>query len=502
MDPTNIKELLNSILVEVLKYRYWIVAIFVVVSSVVLGASVFVPKSYKSSVVLYADQTNIIGDLLAGSAQITKIDRTREIRNVIYTNRMLTSVAVRAGLENPEDAVGSLRRSINVRSRGDYVDIEFSSSSQDQAFTVISTITDLFIKETARKKREESEGAFEFIDAQVNTYKAQLEEAEQRLKEFSSLNIDVSEGSVSNRVSSLKRDIQLIELELQDSNARLASFERQLASESRVLNVEVARTNSFQEQQLEDYERQLSSLRLTYLDSHPDIVILLSQMDALKEQISNDASLSQRNVEQVENPAYTSLKDAVNQEAANQNAKSQRLGNLKALLDLELENAEIAADKQATYSELTRDYAVTKGVYDDMLQRREKARLSMTLDVQGQGVSYKIHEPPLYPVKSEGLQVVHYAIAGPVIAAGLPMALILALIVLEPKVRSTSYMEQNLPPQIELITHVPVYDNVISEYASRRSIILLGGLIVGYLLLYALATIALDSTSFNLANFL
>ncbi len=329
MDPTNIRELINAVFVEVLRYRYWIVAIFIAVSALVLGSGYVLPKSYNSKVVLYADETNIIGNLLAGKAEITKIDRAREVRNIVYTNRMLTSAATMSGIENPDQAINSLRNTIKVVARGDYVDISYTADTKEQAFSVISNITDLFIKETSRKKREESQSAFEFIDAQVESYKKQLEAAEQQLKEFSAENIDVSKESVSSRVTSLKRDIQIIELELQDTQARLSSFESQLVAEPKFLEVEIQPQQTYQEKQLESYEQQLANLRLSYLDTHPDIVSLISQIDALKVSISKDkAATDDRTTTQLENPAYTNLKDVINQERANLDAKRQRLINL------------------------------------------------------------------------------------------------------------------------------------------------------------------------------
>lgn len=505
MDLTNIRELINALIVEVLRFRYWIVAFFVVLSAAVLGAGYLLPKSYSSKVVLYADQTNIIGDLLKGKAEITKIDRSREVRDIIYTNRILTSAAANSGFANPEGLVGRLRSGIKVRARGDYVDIYYTADNKEDAFAVVSNLTDLFIDETSRKKREESQSAFEFIDSQVQSYKKQLEDAEQQLKEFSAANIDVSENSVSSRVSSLKQDIQAIELEVQDSNARLNSFETQLLTEPQFFNVESTGvgTLSYAERQLETFEQQLANLRLSYLDTHPDIVSLLGQIDTLRTQIESEAKASPetKKFDQVENPAYTNLKDAYNQEQANLNAKQQRLRNLNTLLASELANAEIAAEKQATYADLTRDYDVTKGVYDDMLKRRESARLSMTLDVQGQGVTYKIHEPPLYPIKWEGMQLVHYALIGPAFGLAVPLGLILALVVLDPRIRSSSFMEQNLPPQIELITSVPVYENVVSQYSSKRSLILLGLFLVVYLLVYGVFVIGVDDINALLGSF-
>lgn len=496
MDPSNIKELINALFIECLKFRYWIVLSFIVVSAAVLASVYVLPKSYTSKVVLFADQTNIIGGLLSDQTKVTGIDRAREVRDVIYTNRILTAAAVSAGYENPENEINRLRNAVRVRARGDFVDIEYTSESKDKSFNVISTLTDQFLRESNRKKREESQSAFEFIDAQVSSYKAQLEAAEQRLKEYNSQNIDINRESVSQRVTSLKRDIQNLELEINDSQARLASFEAQLAREPQFLTIDVQAEPSSQERQLEAYEQQLADLRLRYLDTHPDIVSLLTQMDGLRTQIDiNRANAGNVRQEQVENPALTSLKDVINEERANLQARTQRLGNLNALLNAELDNAETVAEKQAVYAELTRDYSVTQKVYEDMLKSRESARLSMTLDIQGQGTNYRIHEPPSYPIDWNEWPIINYVVLGPIAGLALPIGLILALVVLDQRVRSVSFMEQNLPPQIKLLTAMPVYDNAITEFASKRSLIILAALVLVYMASYAFVGLFVESTS-------
>ena len=45
---------------------------------------------------------------------------------------------------------------------------------------------------------------------------------------------------------------------------------------------------------------------------------------------------------------------------------------------------------------------VNKGIYDDLLKRRERARVSMSLDIEGQGMNYKINETAQYPTSPVG----------------------------------------------------------------------------------------------------
>lgn len=488
MDPTNIKELLNALFIELLRYRKAVLIVFMSVSASVLAAGYLIPKLYTSNVVLHADVTNIIGSLLEGKASITKIDRAKEARDIIYTDRILRATAADAGFADPDASIASLRAKLKISASGDYVRIKYQSRSADESFNVLDAVSKNFIAETSRKKREESQGAFDFIDAQVKSYKAQLEAAEQQLKTFTSQNIGISESSVSSKVNKYNDDIQVLGLEIQDGEARLASYQLQLAQESELLNVEEKVAVSFEETQLQSYEQQLSQLRLTYLDTHPDIISLKEQVAELKERIATQKAeqAGKSTFTQVENPSYTTLKEIINREQADIMAKRRRLDNTRALLEAEYSNAETVAAKQATLQELTRDYSVNKGVYEDMLKSREQARLSMTLDIQGQGVTYKLHEPATYPVHSDGFQLMHFALVGPVIGILAPIGLLVLLVVMDQRVRSTTYMVDNLPSHIDFLTTIPMYDNVVTELTSKRELIVLGMIVFIYLIIYAI----------------
>lgn len=486
MDPSNIKDLLQSLKMEALRYRYVIAALFIAVSTVVLVAGFMMPKTYSSKVILYADVSNIIGNLLEGQAEITTIDRAKEARDIVFTDRILRTVAIDSGFDQPESAIPGLRSALRISANGDYVEISYRSSNADEAFKVVSSVTQEFIEETSRKKREESRGAFEFIDSQVVAYQRQLEVAEDRLKEFNSENIGITEQSVTNRVNGLKNEIQTLRLAVQDSEARLQSYETQMLNEPEFLTQERSVIPTSRELRLEEYELQLAELRLSYRDSHPDIVNLLTQIDVLKAQIEQERANNPARsaVERVENPAMTNLKELISSERATLNASRQRLQNLNDLLEAEYANAETVAAKQARLQELSRDYTVTKDVYEDMLKTRENARLSMTLDIEGQGVTYKIHEPPSYPVNWDGLQLVHFAALGPLLGLFLPLGLTGALVLFDPRVRSASYMEAQLPAHIQLVTSIPLYNSAVSEVASKRSLILLALLVLVYLAAY------------------
>lgn len=143
------------------------------------------------------------------------------------------------------------------------------------------------------------------------------------------------------------------------------------------------------------------------------------------------------------------------------------------LLEQEHERAQRVAANQAQLSELTRDYNVTRDVYEEMLQRKESARLSMTLDIEGQGVSYRIQEPATFPLKPTGLRFIHFAIIGPFLGLLAPIGLLIMYVMFDPHLRSARSLQQQLPSGIELYGVIPHYHTPLGERLLRKDVLML-----------------------------
>ena len=120
-----------------------------------------------------------------------------------------------------------------------------------------------------------------------------------------------------------------------------------------------------------------------------------------------------------------------------------------------------------------------------MLQRKEAARLSMTLDIEGQGVSYRIQEPASFPLKPSGILFIHFAILGPILGFLIPLGLIVLYVLVDPHFRSARALQRQLPPDVELIGVVPHYRSPLSERLFKKDmifiLIVLSGSLVAYI---------------------
>ena len=106
-------------------------------------------------------------------------------------------------------------------------------------------------------------------------------------------------------------------------------------------------------------------------------------------------------------------------------------------------------------SELTRDYQVNRDIYQDLLKRRENARVSMNLDTEKQGLSFKIQEPALLPLEPTGLRFIHFVVGGLLAGILLPIGLIYAKLQAEPRIYVGQIIsEKHKLPLLAIIPHM------------------------------------------------
>jgi len=482
MDKVYLRELFDAFKAELIRYRFMVVATFLAVAFLVLLLGFLLPKNYTTTAVLYAEDSNIIGDLLKGNAEVTKIDRSEKASEIIYTKPIMLAVGKRAGLIKDEMTESEQLRVVDyIRARvrierersNDYFRLMFTANNPDVSFEVLNAIVAEFIENAARKKRDESMGAYTFIDSQVQIYKKQLESAEEKLKDFKSQNTDGTEEQVNNRLASLRQDLETLKINLEETQARINSITQQLGSEGQYLQAKGQADELRQRRQT--LITQLEQLQLSYQDGYPDIISLKSQIAEVDQAIQKmqESGAIFGSGEKVENPLYEELRKQLSEADVEMRTQKRRMQSLMKLQSEELARQKRIAERQAMLSELTRDNDVTRKLYDEMSEKRAAARLSMTLDQEGQGVTYRVQESPSFPLKPTGLRFIHFAILGPILAFLAPIGLLIAYIMVDPHLRSARILQKQLPEDVNMIGVIPHYDSPIVQRLLRKDVLML-----------------------------
>ncbi len=479
--PTSLlQEWIYAIFKELNLHKGKVTLCFACVTILVVVAGILWPKKFESAAIIFADDQNIIKPLLAGQAEVTRpeeIDQAQIVQQRIISNELMKQVLVEAKLISPkrigdryttEPLIRGLRSALKVESAGkNHIRVSFRDRDASRAYSIASAVTNVFIRDSARSKREESSEAYTFIDDQVKTYKEQLQASEDRLKDLKANNPNTSAESISSRINTLKTATENLSLDLQVARARRDELRQQIAHETQYIaqnyKADVYRSAIAQAQS------KLDTLRLSYQETYPDIVALKQQIEDLRraaEQAESEPS-SQQDGGSAANPVYQKLKSDLSDAEVNVKTLELKLESSKKMLAGESENTKENAEYQAKLAELTRDYNVTKQIYEDLLERKEKARMSVALDVQGQGLNYRIQEPAAYPTGPVGLRFVHFFLAAPVLGVLVPLGVIIAYIQLDPRVRFVERVQALLPESVHLLIVVPHMNTQLERRTNR-----------------------------------
>ncbi|MBU2955597.1 XrtA system polysaccharide chain length determinant [Marinobacter sp. F3R08] len=458
-------------MIREVRSRKWLAfVLFALVSFAVLGAGFVYPYKYQSQVVIFVDDKNIIGPLMEGSAVTTDIsDRTSAAKEMLWSRELMAQIAQDQEIfgesaseisgEALERRIGLLRSRMNVRARGDsYFSIGYTSESPMQAFRIAQRLGQLFISENSANKRKESRSAYNFIDKQVKNYEAILAEVEQKLKEFLSENVDGTEDEANKRMAILRRQLELAEMERTELIARAESLESELQDVQPMLNQ--ARSADSFTRRIREKEAQLDDLRLQYHDTYPDIIALKEQIAELRNQRnrasqSGELDPSASEGDQLVNPLYQDISAEVAKTRASVRTQESRIGSLMNLIAEQEKRMERIQENKAQYSELTRDMEVNEQIYNDLLKRREKARVSMHLDIEGQGLNYRINETAQFPLDPVGPKFQLFASAGLILGALAPFGLAAGVLQVDPRIRARKQLEEGIGlPVLAEIPHV------------------------------------------------
>lgn len=464
---------------ELLTRRKFVLAIFLFinVASVIVGLSW--SKSYTSSTTIFVEDKNILDPLMQGAAVRTPVtDRSRIAKEVIFGKKVMTQLAEDLGLFagvhsdiDKERMIDRLRGHTTITQAGrGLIRIEHSDPDPKTAFRATQRLAEFFILESHEKKLEESKAAYEFIDKQVQEYHDKLQKAEEALKGLRTANIEAGVGggemNIVTRINQVMSRIDLSNEQLREAEIKKTSLERQLSGETET-SVVLTRAGQLRTR-ISELQSQLTTLSLTYHDTHPDVIRIRHQIDDLHEAVKAEEARRQSGARDttdgrstmadegmVHNPLYQQLRLELAQTKTLIDTLKARIAELSRQLESERGRGKAVHSGDASLAEVTRDYQVNNTLYQDLLKRREQALVSMNINKERQGLGFSIQEEAEMPLRPTGLQLKYAVLTGIGLSILLPLGLLFALVKFDPRIRlSSTIAEQLKVPVLAVIPHL------------------------------------------------
>lgn len=388
------------------------------------------PNRFEASAKVYVDARTALRPMLEGIAIEEDYESQLSlVREALLSRPQLEAVARKTNLDakvttpaQMDELVTSLQKKIIVTSanavssgqqqssqaRDMVYTISYMHAERDKSIQVVRTLLDNFVEGTLSGNRSGSTEAQGFINLQIEELEKRLQDSEERLAEFKKRNIGLIPGERGDYFSRMNQEmagLQKAETDLAVAISRRAELQRQLEG-SRAYLPGTANSGGAQGApadvtlRRQEAEQRLEELLLRYTDRHPEVIALNETIAELKDREAKELAEIARGgmgTGQIRslsvNPVYQQIQSQLNQTqveiASHIGAAEQHRAEIASLRQY----VDQAPEIEQEYARLNRDYGVTKAQYEQLVARREQARVSDDAARTGI-VRFDVIEPP------------------------------------------------------------------------------------------------------------
>jgi len=376
-------------------------------------ALLFVPNQFQAVAKIYVDADTMMAPLLKGIAVntdpqqqvsvmlntlLTRPNLEQVVHLTMPSGRTLTS----AELTNE---VQKLQSHISLKALGtrNLFEIAFTDTDPNRALSVSQTLLSIFIDSGIGSKRKDFQGAQSFLDDKVAEYETLVREAEQRRTAFRQANLSVLTNTVTpdNANAAAEKNRQ----ELNAAQARLSSLQRQLNGIPKMIYLDGPAPTGLNGlsgkggsllQRLAEAKQNLLDLRSRYTEDHPDVKAAKRQVAQVQAEITAAPSVGAEGSgsQSIPNPVYVQTQSKLSDAMTEVALQSQRYNDALAVWNKAKTMTSSSLELSAKFADLDRDYDVLHKTYQELIDRRERARISQSVNDQQSLVNVRIVEPP------------------------------------------------------------------------------------------------------------
>ena len=504
----------EDILSAVLKRKWWILASVVVCVALGYVAWKYSPKTYRSSVVVTIDSPRIAKEYVKGLSQE---GRPFEDPSVVImqqvtlglTNKSILMPVLDTLKPYPDAEKTSsdllmkrLRKTITVVKPKDGMGVVISYTHADphmaQAVTALLAVK---LQEDNLKRREGLvETTTEFLSAELDRVKGDLEAKERAISEFKKAHIAELPQQLEPNLRTLDRlqaDLTNSTDSLNKMGDRLTSLEKTIKEFSdlgpagvvpldRDRRVGDARLIDPRAARLQELKQKLNELLGIYKENYPDVVRAKEEIRRLES--APQVDVSQPRVDELvagkaddsggisRRPIDPYLRELM-KERSETKSEIASLKEKQAHLIRQIRGLEAHVERTPTVEQslavLLRDYENMQKGYQALLDKRTNARILENYESRQFGEQYRIIEPANFPDAQEPPTLIHFILGGFALGFFIGIGATIGLEFLKTGFRRPEEVESHLG--LPVIASIPAFSSVMSGVGVLQSRALLTG---------------------------
>jgi polysaccharide chain length determinant protein (PEP-CTERM system associated) len=337
---------------------------------------------------------------------------------------------------------------------------------------VVEELLRLFMANAVGGTAMSSETAQQFLTQQIGEYDKKLQAAESKLADFKRHNAGLVPGATGgDYFTRLHGDADTLskeQLDLQVAEQKRDELRRQLSSEQPLSGAGIAGAGGATDtgSMIREAQGRLDELLLRYTEKHPDVLAARRNLDDLRKRQAAELAAVRRGDQAAiastglaANPVYQGIRLQLSQADVEVAALRRQVSDQQARIEETRKMINVAPEVEAEYARLNRDYDVTRGQYQALVERLNRARLSDKADATGV-TRFEIVDPPSgggQPVAPDRIRLILTVLLGG-LAAGF----------------GTAYFMHQLRPvftstrQLTELTQLPVLGSVSMTWLERH----------------------------------
>lgn len=411
---------LRDYLQLIFQRRWFFLMPFVIVFFTATIGSFFLPKYYKSSILILVEEEKPVNPLVRELTYVTPgpqpslVEQLKTLTEKILSYPHLITLVRRLGVDKGiadtvayEKMILGIRKRTSVKMKApDVFQISYEDKNPILARRLVDTLMQIFIDESVSKKTREAEVAIKFAEEQAQIYKKKLEESERALYEYRSKyalqlpgkDEDLNVAMLTNYQTALTT----VEMNIKEAENKIELFKRQLAGQEAViissemidLNPSVVRLNT----KLQELQAKLDNLMATD-PNLPEIMDIQIEMEDIREKLRLETEkIVDSETAQTAPLFYQRLEQKLKDAQREADDLKQRKKNLEKLVNEYEAKIETLPEQARELARLTRDSEVNENIYKMLLLKVEENRLTAE-EVKEKGTKYTILETARLPLK-------------------------------------------------------------------------------------------------------
>ncbi len=313
--------------------------------------------------------------------------------------------------------------------------VSYTAPSPHEAQQICNELTSLFVSENMKFVQATASGTSDVLNRGLADAKQNLDDLDSKLATFKKQYVGQLPGDEENNLKILMG----LNSQLEANTQTLNRAQQDKAYTDSMLAQQVAAWQSTQsstnpqvlEKQLSDLQSELLQLQAKYTDDHPDVIKAKADIREVKKKLadvnkasSDTTDVGNEKASAMEPPEIRQMRLQIHQyndliTAANRDQKrlQQEIATYQGRVSLSP-----AVEEQ--YKQLTRDYDIAQKSYQDLLEKKGAADLTVQMNNQSQGERMFPIEPAEFPDAPSFPNRLFFALGG--LGAGLGLGAVLA----------------------------------------------------------------------------